>query len=173
MHSLVAFTGKAGAGKSTAAAYLVDQFWYKRLRFAGPLKAMIAALGLTEAEYDGSLKELPCERLMGVTPRKAMQTIGTEWGRACIHADLWTRLWQQDAMQVLRAGRKVVCDDCRFPNEAALIKALGGKIIKIVNPGTVAEATHESEAHDLPYDEVVLNAKVSLTGFYHQLNMIM
>ena len=42
---------------------------------------MLYQLGLGEAHIEGALKEVPCELLGGKTPRYAMQTLGTEWGR--------------------------------------------------------------------------------------------
>jgi hypothetical protein len=51
---------------------------WRQVKFAGPLKSMCMALGLTEAHIEGHLKEVPCELLCGQTPRHAMQTLGTE-----------------------------------------------------------------------------------------------
>jgi hypothetical protein len=143
---LIAFTGLAGAGKSTAAAHLVKHRGFTRVRFAGPLKAMMAALGLTAAQIDGNEKELPCELLGGKTPRHAMQTLGTEWGRTCIGDDLWIRAWQA----ALPATGNVVVDDCRFPNEAEAVRAAGGLLVRIERPGTGTASAHSSETHALP-----------------------
>lgn len=142
---VVAFTGLAGSGKSTAALHLVEQGW-ARVRFAGPLKAMMAALGLSEREIEGDLKEQPCDLLAGKTPRYAMQTIGTEWGREIIAPDLWIRAWRA-ALDCLPPGVNVVVDDCRFANEAAAVLAVpGGAIIRVMRPGSGAGAAgHKSE----------------------------
>lgn len=143
---IVAFTGLAGSGKSTAALHLVKSADYERVRFAGPLKAMMAALGLTHEEIEGHLKEKPCALLGGKTPRYAMQTIGTEWGRDIIARDLWIRAWSA-AVDRLPVGVPVVVDDCRFENEAAAVLAAGGQIIRVVRPGAGAGAAgHSSEA---------------------------
>jgi hypothetical protein len=61
--ALIAFTGLAGSGKSTAAEHLVQAHQFTRLRFAGPIKAMCRALGLTEEQVDGGQKEVPCDLL--------------------------------------------------------------------------------------------------------------
>jgi len=147
--TVIAFTGLAGAGKSTAAMHLVERHGFERIRFAGPLKAMMAALGLSQAEIDGNRKEEPCELLGGKTPRFAMQTIGTEWGRQLIHPDLWIRAWRA-AVDRLPAGVPVVVDDCRFPNEAEAVKAAGGVCVRIERPGAGTASKHESEQHQLP-----------------------
>lgn len=148
---VVGLCGLAGSGKSTAAAALV-QVGYERVRFAGPLKAMMAALGLTEREIDGDLKEEPCALLGGRTPRHAMQTVGTEWGRQMIDNELWIRAWQRAA-----AGKSlVVVDDVRFENEAAAVRAAGGMLIRVMRPGLVA-GTHASETAELACDVEVAN----------------
>ena len=48
---VIVLTGQAGSGKSTIAAQLATQ-GYTVVKFAGPLKDMLRALGLTDAEMD-------------------------------------------------------------------------------------------------------------------------
>ncbi|MEZ2132436.1 MULTISPECIES: deoxynucleotide monophosphate kinase [unclassified Sinorhizobium] len=141
---VVAFTGVAGSGKSTATRYLVEQHGYTLVKLAGPLKDMMRLIGLTEEEIEGDLKEKPCNLLSGKTPRHAMQTLGTQWGRDCIGEDFWVRLWRERAVDVLSQAGRVVCDDCRFPNEAQAIRRLGGDIFKIQGRGGIA-GQHVSE----------------------------
>ena len=150
---VVAFTGQAGAGKSTAARYLVERHGYKLVKFAAPLKNMMRAIGLTEEEIEGDLKEVPSGKLCGKTPRHAMQTIGTQWGRDCIGADFWIRLWLAEAAK----HERVVTDDCRFPNEAKAVRKAGGDIILIAGRGGIAGG-HESERGCGQYDVLVDNA---------------
>lgn len=154
--TIVAFTGLAGSGKSTAAAHLVRRHGYQRVRFAGPLKAMMMALGCTPAEIDGARKEMPCELLGGKTPRHAMQTLGTEWGRDLIASDLWIRAWQA-AVAKVPAGVPIVVDDCRFPNEGEAVRAAGGVIVRIDRPGAGTASVHASEQHVLPAVETLRN----------------
>jgi hypothetical protein len=154
--TIIAFTGLAGAGKSTAAAHLTKSRGFERVRFAGPLKAMMAALGCTPAEIDGDRKEQPCDLLGGKTPRWAMQTLGTEWGRQLIGDDLWIRAWRA-AVDRLPAGVPVVVDDCRFPNEAEAIQAADGVLVKIERPGAGTASVHESEQHVLPFARILHN----------------
>lgn len=157
---IVGIAGKRGAGKSVASGYLMSQFGFTNVKFAGPLKDMMRAVGLTEEEVEGYLKEQPCELLMGRTPRHAMQTLGTEWGRNMIHEHFWTNLWVQRAMQ----HRLVVADDCRFPNEFQAIRSNGGKIIWIDRPnnpfdqsGAAAQHASETSADAEKFDHYILN----------------
>jgi len=114
--------------------------------FADPLKEMLRAIGLTDEHLFGSLKGEPLRRLCGVTPRRAMQTLGTEWGRMLIHKELWTQLWWETARPILaQLEGKVVTDDLRYPNEAGAVRERGGGIWRIYRPGTASEE-HTSEA---------------------------
>ena len=144
---IIAFTGYAGAGKSAAAKILVENGW-TRAKFAAPLKNMLRSLLRDQGVKDefvidemieGRLKEQPTHYLNGRTPRHAMQTLGTEWGRTCIDEDLWV-----DAAMRSVSG-PTVFDDCRFPNEAAAIREAGGTIIEIQRPGVLAINGHVSE----------------------------
>ncbi|WP_457659618.1 deoxynucleotide monophosphate kinase family protein [Sinorhizobium medicae] len=153
---LVALTGSAGSGKSTATRFLVERHGYTLVKFAGPLKDMLRAIGLDEDEIEGEAKESPSGELCGKTPRHAMQTLGTEWGRKCIGDDFWIGLWRRRVQTNLADGNRVVCDDCRFPNEAEAIRQLGGMIIKLEGRGGIA-GQHASEAGCGQHDAVVTN----------------
>ncbi|RWO20632.1 deoxynucleotide monophosphate kinase [Mesorhizobium sp.] len=153
---VVAISGVAGSGKSTAAQHLVDIHGYTRVRFAGPLKDMMTALGFTKDDTDGEAKERPHELLCGKTRRHAMQTLGTEWGRKCIGEDFWVGLWRRAADDVIASGGRVVVDDCRFPNEAVTVRRIGGDIYRIVGRGGLVGG-HESERMDFIPDVVIEN----------------
>jgi len=142
---LVAFCGYMGSGKSFCADYLVKNFGYTKVKFATPLKDMLRALGLTERELEGDLKDKPCAFLNGATPRWAMQTLGTEWGRTLIHENLWGDLWQSEVERLLKDQTRVVVDDCRFLNEVERIKSLGGTLVLIKRPG-MEGGDHSSES---------------------------
>ena len=142
---VIALTGLAGSGKSTASKYLVEKHGYQLVKFAGPLKDMLRAIGLNEVQIEGELKEEPCEWLQGATPRHAMQTLGTQWGRACIGPSFWIDLWVRRVNQIIAEGKRVVVDDCRFPNEADEVRKLGGVVWQLVGRGGIA-GSHESEA---------------------------
>jgi hypothetical protein len=151
---IIAFCGPIGSGKTTAANYLVDEYNFRRIRFAGPLKAMLRALGLSEREVDGDLKEVACDLLGGRTPRHAMQTLGTEWGRQMICGDLWTRAWVK-AVEMVPEGVGIAVDDLRFPNEAAIMRSLSpaSLVIKLKRRGTGGSKTdHVSELSTFPFN---------------------
>jgi hypothetical protein len=162
----IGFCGPAGAGKSTAAEHLVRHWRFSRVRFAGPLKAMLLALGLDAEQVDGSRKEEPTPLLCGRTPRQAMQWLGTEWGRNLIGDGFWIEAWRA---AVEREGARrgygavplklIVADDVRFANEAKAIRDQGGIVVRIERRGAASTSGggHVSERLDFEPDRVIRN----------------
>lgn len=147
---LIGFVGRRRSGKDTAAKALVAQ-GFAPVKFAGALKEMLKAyflyVGVPAHEIDllieGDYKEMICGRLCGQSPRWAMQTLGTEWGRNLIGDSLWVDACL-DRCHLLMGRSPVVVTDVRFENEVAGLQGIGGKIIRITRPGTATDA-HESE----------------------------
>lgn len=166
---LIGLVGYKGSGKSTVARILCTdtQEGFVRYRFAGPLKDMLHAFyrsaGLTSklitAKIDGELKEEPCEFLNGRTPRYAMQTLGTEWGRDLVHPSLWLDHMRRRIKHADGAGFSIVIDDARFPNEFEMISEVGGLLWRVDRPGIEVDLSHPSEAHvdAVKPDLVILN----------------
>ena len=142
MQKIVGLTGRSDVGKTTAGLYLVTQHQFIRRPFARSLKTMLMAIGLAPSHVDGDLKNEPCDLLCGMTPRRCMQLLGTEFGRGMISPELWTNLWKID---VARTGMPVVADDVRFANEAAAVRERGGIVVRIDRPGAKPAPEHSSE----------------------------
>jgi hypothetical protein len=155
---IIALTGYAGSGKSTAARILTERHGFTLVKFAGPLKQMMRCLGLGDREIEGDLKELPHGVLCGKTPRHAMQTIGTEWGRDLIGPELWVNVAMESAWKVIDGGGKVVIDDCRFLNEAAAVRTEGGIIVEVMRPGVGPQSGHASEVQIPDPDRLIVNS---------------
>lgn len=145
--TIVGLIGFAHVGKSEVASLLMNEYGFKRIKFADGLKDMLRAIGLTEEEIEGALKEQPCEKLGGKTPRHAMITLGTEWGRKLIHEDLWVLAWRKYVLD--SPADYIVVDDCRFLNEAGMIRRLGGVIWHVERPGYGPVKHHQSELEHL------------------------
>lgn len=159
---LVALCGSAGSGKSAAADYLVLHYGYRRVKFAGPLKNMLRAIGLTHAEIEGDAKESKSEMLCGRTPRYVMQTLGTEWGRHIVGADLWVNLWQERVTKLAadNPATRIVVDDMRFPNEMGAVAQLGGRRIMLHRATAQGKAGDHVSETALPVDNdmrVIIN----------------
>jgi len=157
MLQLVGLCGDIGAGKSTVAK-IMREHGFQTSRFAAYIKDTAKLWGFTPEEIDGPLKEIPCERMLGVTPRHVLRILGTEVGRN-IHPDFWVNLWQLNtAMPILESAGSLVVDDVRFPNEVAAIHRLGGKVFKVMRPGTeVNMSNHASDTQVLDYDYIIAN----------------
>lgn len=168
---VIGLTGKAGAGKDTVAGLLAAADARVEIRaFAEPLKRSVAALfGIDRSDVD-RLKVNPraevwivlgnC-RARAQSFRTLLQRYGTEAHRDVFGADFWL-----DATLPLaedRRGKVIVVTDCRFPNEAERIRAVGGEVWRVERPAALLageEAAHVSEA-GLPdglVDRVIPNA---------------
>ena len=134
--AVIGLIGAKSSGKSEAARCLVEEHGFERLRFADGLKKMLRALGLNEAQVDGDLKEEPSDLLCGKTPRWAMQSLGTEWGRKLIGDNIWTAVTQHQIMERLcqNPDANIVVDDVRFPNEVIMLHQLGAQVWRVRRP---------------------------------------
>jgi len=165
LYRVIGLAGAAGSGKSTAAELLAGH-GFTRLRFAAPMKAALAGLlanfGVSRDRIgrmiEGDLKEVPAPELAHRTPRHAMQTLGTDWGRDQMDPDLWAGPMAQRGAEIAAAGGRVVFEDVRFSNEAAAIRALGGLVVKIEGRGAELASGHASEGFDFEPDAVLENA---------------
>lgn len=152
---LIGIAGPAGSGKTTAAAYMARQWGWNTMAFADPIKDILASLfDMPRSQFENTLldrehKEQPVPGL-GVSPRRLMQTLGTEWGRQLIHPDLWLLMtqrrigWLEDTLPNEYAG--IVIHDVRFDNEARWIRQAGGRIVRVTSRAGSACASHSSEA---------------------------
>lgn len=164
MPRLIGFAGAAGSGKTTAAHLLCDQ-GFTRMRFAGPIKAMLWALlnaagrdgVVIDRMLEGDLKEEPSGLLGGRTPRQAMQTLGTQWGRDLITPDLFTLITIQGARVALRGGGRVVIDDVRFDSEVDAIRSEGGVVYRLVGRNDARVPDHVSERSVTDWDGMIKN----------------
>ena len=163
-----------GSGKSTLAGAMFGHGW-RVVKFAAPLKAMVAALlieagepvDVVERAIEGDLKSQPMEALAGRTPRYTMQTLGTEWGRGAMASDIWVRLAIMRANRLRAAGVAVIVDDMRFENEARAIQEVGGKLVRILRPDAARLAGHASEGalDGFRFDMEVSNTQASGLAF--------
>jgi hypothetical protein len=125
---LIGLSGPLGAGKSLAAKLLSVHYGVPIVPLAAPLKAMLETLGVPPVNLYGTpaQKAEPLAMLGGRSAREAMQTLGTEWGRQCVDEGLWRRAW------LAKVGTRAIADDVRFTDEAEMIRARGGIVVRVI-----------------------------------------
>ena len=140
MSRVIAICGFIGSGKDTVADYLVNFHKFRRESFANSLKdAVSQVFGWDREILEGRTKqsrewreqrdEWWSARLkMDITPRWVLQCWGTEVCRKGFHGDIWVASLENRLRQT---QDDIVITDCRFPNEIAAIKAVGGSVVRI------------------------------------------
>lgn len=140
---LIGVAGAARSGKDTTANFIIAAVGGYRYSFADPIRGMLTHIGVhLNDPYWADRKEQVIP-ILGVSPRRLMQTLGTEWGRELINPDLWLILAQQN---LAVNGPGMVITDVRFDNEAEWIRRMGGKVIHISRNSAPAVEAHKSEA---------------------------
>jgi hypothetical protein len=163
---VIGIAGHAGAGKDTAAAYLVERYGFVQASFADPIRSM-ALLMLEEAGIDHRwlTERRYKEQLipgLGVSARALMQTLGTECGRS-LEPNIWVRhlalrlglpgpdLFLRGALPAppsTPVHDRIVISDTRFHNESTWIRfCVRGKVIRLHRRQADAVRTHDSELH--------------------------
>jgi len=115
--SNIYLVGKAGAGKTYLANYLIKKYNYSRAKMANSVY-MIA------------------EKYLGMNPQKKdrelLQFLGTDIGRNSVDKDIWVErfvndIWiaQQTSKVLYNKELKFVSDDIRFKNEFLILKEAG------------------------------------------------
>ncbi len=177
---IIGITGRAGAGKDTIADVLVKSHGFVKVGLADEIKRICKRVfDFSDDQLWGpsAMRNAPDPRYhMGgrtirpklLTPREALQQLGTQWGRA-MYENVWVDLALRAAAEV-QAGHEyyqtrgttvekgpahsVVIPDVRFLNEITAIKKAGGVVIRVVRPPVDSSAQaiadvlwrgHESE----------------------------
>lgn len=133
---LIGLVGATGAGKTTL-ALLLEKQGFERVHMGQAIKDMLRVLGLTEDELTGppEIRASPSTRLAGKSPRFAMQTLGTDWGRMMISPCIWAdALARRLELMNDDSGRRIIIDDLRFPEDFAVLERMGGVLVRIRRP---------------------------------------
>ncbi len=173
MRNLIGIVGKLNSGKGVVGEVLTDEYRYLPFAFADPLKLVIRDL----FDIDDNVLWGPSTNRTGEV-RRMLQELGTDFARK-YRPNVWVEKLRRrvvmarndgcDYLQLhnqhaLAVAQGIVVTDLRFPNEAAVIQELGGKLIRIVRPGSGDHETDEAVNHasetetdSFDVDEVILN----------------
>lgn len=210
---IIGISGLAGSGKDTAADFLVKHAGFVRIGLADKIKRICKdVFDFTDEQLwgpsssrnapDTRYKRAECPECGGkepeskkcegpgvtfLTPRYALQQLGTEWGRDC-----YSDVWVEDAMRTAKTllsddddsiyhydmklgltrctsskpciltAKGVVISDVRFKNEMAGIKRAGGFLIRMKRGTglTDGSAVHPSEAEQLEVPDEFFDAVI-------------
>jgi len=172
---IIGLVGKKFSGKDTCADYIISRYGFYKLTFAHALKEICRYLFLLDEKqlYDPSLKEQKIET-WNLSPREIFQKIGTDLFRNHFDKDFWVKQFELRFMELSRSGKKnIVCSDCRYQNEADLIKKLGGTIILIRRNNIDNNDDHESEKLDIKNIDYIFENDQSLQNLYSQIDDFM
>lgn len=139
---IIGISGKAGSGKDTVFSMinLLTGNKYTLGKFAGPLKELAAELldvpvqSFEQAEFKARV--IPTSE-SGMTYRDFLLVLGGDLMRG---AD--PNYWVKKAIR--NASSNTIFTDCRYPNEAEMIKNKGGIVIRINRPDAEV-VDHESD----------------------------
>lgn len=155
---IIGLCGKAGAGKDTAADYMVARHGFIKYSMAQPIKAMLnAGFGWKPEQWNDRAWKEGHQDLLGSSPRVMAQTLGTEWGRERINGDLWVRVASEyirylrfiTEREDLPIYRGVVVADIRFINEATWINSYErGMVLQVVRPPVHRHPVAEHKSED-------------------------
>lgn len=142
MAKIVGLIGFINSGKGTVASTLVSDYNFRQDSFAASLKdACSVMFDWPRHLLEGDTKESREWReivdpwwseklnMPGLSPRLALQVIGTDALRNHFHEDIWFMTVQNRIRK--NPGQNVVISDVRFPNEIKFIKEQGGILVKI------------------------------------------
>lgn len=138
---LVAVAGFKNSGKDTIGDVLVFKFGFIKDSFANPVKDVLSVtFGWDRALLEGDTVESRVWReqvdewwaaKLGIaefSPRYALQHIGTDLFRDQFNDSIWIFSFEK---RYIKNNTSFVVTDCRFQNEIALIKRLGGVVFQV------------------------------------------
>lgn len=164
---IIGITGKKGAGKSTAADYLVHNYNFNEYAFATILKSVcmeIFKLKTTQL-YGTQHEKESIDEYWNVSPRTIMQEVGSAirdiGERIPALSQIWIRSTHRE-IEEHESLKKILISDLRYPDEADSIRAYAAKgwkvaIIKIERITDEYLDMHESETQEIAYDYLIKN----------------
>ncbi len=167
---LVGIAGFATSGKTSAANVLVEEFGFRKISFADPLREAALALdplieivGWNEFwRLSVVIKEFGWTEAKRLFPdvRDVLVKLGTEVGRTYFGESCWNNVMASTYPDMARKDTRYVIDDLRFENEVQFVRMGLGEIIWVDRPGLAAgEHVSESGAPKRSADYIIDNSE--------------
>lgn len=151
---IIGIAGLARSGKDTCANVLCEElnkngYNFKKVALAKPMKDACRVIFGWDNDYlYGEKKDIIDERY-GISPRRVLQTMGTDWGQFMLSKFdnfknvTGRKLWIKSLLNNYK-GQNIIISDIRFIHEADEIIKNNGYIIRIERPG-IKQMKHKSE----------------------------
>lgn len=150
---IIGITGYARHGKDSIADFICKKNKsFKKYALADPMKDVCCQVFNWTRDYVEKYKDI-IDPMWGISPRRALQTLGTEWGQHILgECDnfsvvtgrcLWANLFKIKVKN--NPQQNWVVSDVRFHHEVAVIRGLGGHIVKVNRPSIAPDLSHTSE----------------------------
>jgi hypothetical protein len=207
---IIGILGQSGSGKDTIADYLVKKYRFVKVALADPLKRICKEVyGFSDLQLWGppDMRNSPDFRYPTgkgyLSPRVALQTLGTEWGRS-LYLDTWINYGLKVADDILSRGmhydpkkgvskpswwrslmsrnrQGVVFSDVRFKNEVDKIRRrTNGFVVRVLRPGAIGLVglkghSSEEEQKSLTDDDFdyTINNTGSLSQLYEEVDKML
>lgn len=158
---IIAICGYKRSGKDTIAEHISTMYGHKHIKIAGKLKEVVKILfNFNDHQIETDDKEI-CDERWGISPRKAMQFMGTEMFQYKLQElipDIQRNFWIQSLIteNIIGQNTPLVISDLRFMHEYTELKKHNVFIIKI-------NRRHDAGEQDLhPSETEFMNIPVDL-----------
>lgn len=130
---LVGLVGPSGSMKTQVAKHLENMHGFERMHMGMPVKAAVRAMtGMTKEMMGRPGKDMPTMKLGGKTPRDMMEAVGMAMHQTS--PDLTANQMESRIHQAMAQGKNnIVVDGIRSPREAAMMRRMGGMIVRCDN----------------------------------------
>jgi dephospho-CoA kinase len=174
MSKLIGLVGTIGSGKDTIGKYLIDEYGFEKYAMANPLKEIVSIITGTPLDIiDGSsnreFREVVKHPDYNMTHRELLQYIGTEVFRDHFDKDIWVKIAKR---RLAKTGDKVVVTDIRFPNEAEMIRDMGGEIW-VIRRSLITNNNHISEKLTSIEGDIIIDNNSTLENLFDTIDSLM
>lgn len=117
-----------------------------------------------------------CEALyhLYVTPRLALQTLGTEWGRT-LYDPIWAETATRTMQRSVGKDPRFVVTDVRFRNEVDILREAGAKLVRLKRGSQAFAHPSEAEMAAMPDElfDFVIDNQTTLDFLYSEADRVM